>query len=324
MNRALPALFLLALSLSSCDGQDDGGRLVGELMSDRVEVTSESNEPLIEIAVAEGDSVEAGQPLFRHEPARANAKLAEAGAALAQAQARLDELVRGPRSEQVAAARAAVDGAKQDLGFRQAEFERAKQVFERNLSSEERLDRARSNLDAARANLDLLQAQLAEKLTGTTLEELAQAEQAVKQAQARRDAAVIDVERQTVNAPVDGVVDSRLYEVGERPSAGKPVLVLLPGSQPYARIYVPQDLRVHVAPGSAAKVHIDGLDEPLDGRVRWVASEAAFTPYYALTERDRGRLSFVAKVDIIEARERLPDGMPAEVSLPGITDSDAQ
>ncbi len=324
MNRVVPAMLLFAMSLPACDGQDSSGRLVGELMSDRVEVTSESNEPLIEIAVAEGDNVEAGQLLFRHDPARANAKLAEAGAALAQAQARLDELVRGPRSEQVAAARAAVDGARQDLEFRQAEFERAKRVFERNLGSEEQLDRARSALDAAGANLDLLEAQLAEKLTGTTLEELAQAEQAVKQAQARRDAAAIDVERQTVNAPAEGVVDSRLYEVGERPSAGKPVLVLLPGSQPYARIYIPQDLRVHVAPGNAAKVHIDGLEEPLDGRVRWVASEAAFTPYYALTERDRGRLSFVAKVDITSARERLPDGMPAEVSLPGITDSNEQ
>ncbi len=313
---------IAALALAACDGGNPEERLVGELMSDRVEVTSESGEPLVEIAVAEGETVNAGQLLFRHDPARANAKLAEAGASLAQAQARLDELVRGPRSEQVAAARAAVDGARQELEFRQAEYERAKQVFERNLGSEERLDRARSNLDTARANLDLLQAQLAEKLTGTTLEELAQAEQAVKQAQARRDAATIDVERQTVHAPVDGVVDSRLYEVGERPSSGKPVLVLLPGSQPHARIYVPQDLRVHVAPGTAAKVHVDGLDEPLDGRVRWVASEAAFTPYYALTERDRGRLSFVAKVDITGARERLPDGMPAEVSLPGITDRD--
>ena len=53
----------------------------------------------------------------------------------------------------------------------------------------------------------------------------------------------------------------------------------------------------------------------IDGRVRWVASEAAFTPYFALTERDRGRLSFVAKIDITEDRERLPDGVPVEVEF---------
>ncbi|MDH3955033.1 MAG: hypothetical protein OEV03_12475, partial [Gammaproteobacteria bacterium] len=54
---------------------------------------------------------------------------------------------------------------------------------------------------------------------------------------------------------------------------------------------------------------------PLAGRVRWVAHEAAFTPYFALTERDRGRLTYLAKVDIEEQQERLPDGVPVEVKL---------
>ena len=58
-----------------------------------------------------------------------------------------------------------------------------------------------------------------------------------------------------------------------------------------------------------------GLEAALDGRVRWVASEAAFTPYYALTERDRGRLSFLAKVDISEEHDRLPEGVPVEVEF---------
>ena len=49
--------------------------------------------------------------------------------------------------------------------------------------------------------------------------------------------------------------------------------------------------------------------------MRWVSSYAAFTPYYALTERDRSRLSYVAKVDISEARERLPDGIPVQVEF---------
>ena len=52
-----------------------------------------------------------------------------------------------------------------------------------------------------------------------------------------------------------------------------------------------------------------------EGRVRWIASDPAFTPYFALTERDRGRLSYVAKVDITEQRERLPDGVPVEVEF---------
>ena len=92
-------------------------------------------------------------------------------------------------------------------------------------------------------------------------------------------------------------------------------MIVLGGEQPYARVYVPERLRVHVDAGDNATVFVDGLDTPLQGRVRWVASEAAFTPYYALTERDRGRLSYVAKIDFDNRDRRLPDGVPVEVAF---------
>jgi HlyD family secretion protein len=111
------------------------------------------------------------------------------------------------------------------------------------------------------------------------------------------------------------VVDSLLFEVGERPAIGQPMAILLSGQQPYARVFVPESMRVQVAPGTRARVFVDGLDEALDGRVRWVANEAAFTPYFALTEHDRGRLSYAAKVDVLNATRRLPDGVPVEVEL---------
>jgi HlyD family secretion protein len=62
-------------------------------------------------------------------------------------------------------------------------------------------------------------------------------------------------------------------------------------------------------------IYVDGLADGIPGQVRWIASEAAFTPYYALTERDRGHLTYLAKVDITEQRDRLPDGVPVEVEL---------
>ena len=93
------------------------------------------------------------------------------------------------------------------------------------------------------------------------------------------------------------------------------MMILLAGEQPYARVYVPESMRVQIKTGTRARIYVDGLENAIEGRVRWVASEAAFTPYFALTERDRGRLSFVAKIDIKEERERLPDGVPVEVEF---------
>ena len=313
-------IVLIALLLSACSGNDAPDRLVGELASDRIELTAEVAEPIVEIAVAEGEQVTAGQVMARQNDERAVARLAEATAALDQAQARLDELIRGPRSEQIRAAQAAVDGAERELDFRTAEYERAQEVHARGLASPEALDIARAAYDASVSRLDQRRAQLEEMLAGTTLEELAQAEQSLHQAEARRDLARVDVERHVIRAPVDGVTDTRLYEVGERPMQGQPIMIMLSGEQSYARIFVPETIRVHVTPGTPARVFVDGLDEPLEARVRWVATEPAFTPYYALTERDRGRLSYMAKIDILGRAERLPDGVPVEVTIEGATE----
>lgn len=314
MKRTLICLACL-LVVPACGSDDQAGRVVGQLASDRIELSAESGEPITRIAVPEGAVVAAGDVLVVQDDARAAARLAEADALLGQAQARLDELVRGPRTEMIAAARANVEGANRDLAFRDSELERIREIHTLGLASPDQLDRAQAALDAAQANAKLRLAQLEELLTGTTIEELAQAEQAVKQAAARRDAAQVDLDRHTLRAPVDGIADSRLFELGERPTPGQPVMIVLGGTQPYARVYVPEAMRVHVQAGAAARVFVDGLEEPVDGRVRWVASEAAFTPYFALTERDRGRLTYVAKIDFRRNGGRLPDGVPVEVEF---------
>ena len=304
-----------AVAIAGCDSSGDDTRVVGQLESDRIEITAEVFEPIVEIFVKEGQRVTAGDLLLQQDNRRILSRIRETKAALAQSKARLDELVRGPRKEQIATGRANVQGATHELEFRKTEYARAQMVFQRDLASPETLDRAKAELDRAEANLQVQQARLQEMLSGTTIEELAQAQQAVQQIEARLSILQIDLERHAPLAPVDGIVDSRLYEPGEHPAIGKPMLILLSGEQPYARVYVPGLLRVRLSPGTDARVYVDGLAQPLDGTVRWVSSEAAFTPYFSLTERDRGRLSYIAKIDILNVDRRLPDGVPVEVEL---------
>ena len=316
MNKRMAIFALTAASLgAACSSESDANRIVGELASDRVELTAEAAEPILEILIEEGQEVEKGQLLLRQDTSRATARLAEANAAMLQSQARLDELVRGPRREQIAAARANVAGAAKELEYRKSEYARVQEIQARNLASDEALDSAKAALDSAIANDEVRRAQLQELLSGTTVEELSQAEHAVAQAAARRDLLAVDLERHSIVAPVSGIVDSRLFEVGERPSPGQPLLILLPGEQPHARVYVPEEQRVNVRVGDSVNVHVDGMDNVLAGRVRWVANEAMFTPYFALTERDRGHLTYAAKIDLDIDSDRLPDGVPVSVEL---------
>ncbi len=253
----------MVIAMLGCDSSGDDTRVVGQLESDRIEITAEVSEPIMEIFVKEGQRVTAGDLLLQQDKRRILSRIRETKAALAQSKARLDELVRGPRKEQIAAGRANVQGAAHDLEFRKAEYERAQMVFQRELASPDSLDRAKAELDRAEANLQVQQARLQEMLSGTTIEELTQAQQAVRQIEARLSTLQIDLERHAPLAPVDGIVDSRLFEPGERPAIGKPMLILLSGEQPYARVYVPELLRVRVSPGTGARVYVDGLAEPL-------------------------------------------------------------
>jgi HlyD family secretion protein len=97
------------------------------------------------------------------------------------------------------------------------------------------------------------------------------------------------------------------------------VAVMLADGQPYARVFVPEPLRVSVKAGTAMTVRIDGSDRSWQGRVRFISSDAAFTPYFALNQRDRSRLSYLAEVDLVEEdAATLPTGMPVEARLTGM------
>ena len=165
----------------------------------------------------------ADQALVEQNDRRARTRLAEATANVAQLQARLDELVRGPRAELVTAARANLEGATQDLEFREHEMDRTREVHARGLASPDALDRSQAALDAAVSTLDQRNASRNwRSSTGTTVEELARAEQAVKQAQARRDAARIDLERHLIRSRSTVSPTRRLFETRRAAEPGQP------------------------------------------------------------------------------------------------------
>ena len=168
------------------------------------------------------------------------------------------------------------------------------------------------HVDAERAAMESLE----RLLNGTTLEELQQAEAVLAAAEADVQSARINLERNRLLAPVDGSVDKVLYQLGERPAPGTTVAVLLDASRVFARIYVPADLRARVRPGEMLDVRIDGVVGVRQGTVRWVSSDASFTPYFALTEHDRSRLSYLAEIDL-DGMEQLPSGLPLEAAPRG-------
>ena len=315
------AWVLFAALAAGCDSTDSPLPAVGTLERDRVELIAEANEPIVEVAVTEGQAIEQGQLVLSLDSAYHDARLAASVAELERAEQRLAELVRGPRAEWILEAEARVEGARENLDAQRREYDRVQALVDDGLLSPSMLDTAYARRELAEADYEGAEARLQEYLEGTTAEELAQARAAVDQATATVDAQRITLSRLAVHAPVAGTIEVLPYELGERPAAGAVVATLLVDTVPYARIYVPETVRARVVPGLAAVVRADGIDTAYTGTVRFVSSEAAFTPYFALTQRDRSRLSYLAEITLADpGASDLPTGIPVEVDFPTLAE----
>ncbi len=319
MHRTL-ALLAAALLLAACGGPPELP-LPGTLARDRLDLGAEASEPVIEVLVREGDAVAADQILLRLDPARAQAQVDQLKANRMVSERKLAELTRGPRREIVQELQARYDGAEKQLGIAEREHLRVQDLLAKKLSSEADLDRAVAARDAARTGRDAMRAQLAAALKGTTIEELDQARATLAAADAGLRAAELSLARLTVRAPKVGTIEALPFKLGERPGVGATVATLLASDRLYARVYIPEPLRARVMAGLPATIEVDGRDGVLPGKVRFVSSDAAYTPYYSLTEHDRSRLAYLAEVDLESAdAAALPAGVPVTVDFPSLSD----
>jgi len=320
MNRLI-LLSVLIILAAGCEMSDSPFPLVGTLERDRIEIPAQAWEVLVEIPVKEGDHVEPGQVLARQDATLVTARVEQARATELRAARRLAELERGPRVEEISAARARLEGAQSQLVADDKALKRAAELVKRGLLSDSDLDDARARQEVSVADRDAAAAQLSELVTGTRIEELDQARADLEAARAALAQQTVDLDRLELRAPVAGVVDTIPYKRGNRPPAGATVMVLLADTAPYARIFVPETVRARVAPGMRASVRVDGIPDPVPGRVRTVSSESVFTPYFALTERDRSRLAYVGEVTLLgEGVDRIPAGLPVEVTFPDLAE----
>lgn len=315
---AMAQSMLLCGALAACSREDADPPLVGTLERDRIELIAEESEPILSLDVREGQHVVSGQILVHQETETARARAAQAEAQVQQASQHLRELERGERIEVIQQARARLAAARAMDERDAREFRRVSELVRQRLVSQTQLDQARAAGDASHASLHEAQEQLNALLRGNRVEDIDQARSALAAAEsAARELQITDA-RLIVRATRPGVIEALPYRMGERPPKGNPVVVMLADTPAFARVYVPEPERIRIKPGTKALIYVDGRAQPLNGFVRYVASDSAFTPYFALTQRDRSRLAFLAEVEVTDAATAsLPAGVPVEVKILG-------
>jgi|TARA_R100001377_G_scaffold365_1_gene365 HlyD family secretion protein len=313
-----PTLFILIFTLiflNACDNNKHGIAL-GTLERERIAHTATVSEVITALPVNAGSQVSKGTILVKLDDTIQKALVAKAKAQRQQAKANLEKVHNGAREEEVAAASAQVAGAKAALVKSEANYQRAKILIKKELASQATLDNTLASRDENTAKLHNAQEKLLQLINGARIEDLQIAEAILATA-----IAVVDSEKKklsdlTITAKRDGLLDNLPWNLGERVTQGSPVAIVLAGTAPFARIYVPEPYRVKIKVADKLTVHVDGLVTPIIGTVRWISSEPAFTPYYALNQEERANLMYLAEIQLPDSAADLPMGVPTQVKMP--------
>jgi HlyD family secretion protein len=267
------------------------------------------------IGVREGDRVVAGTELASLERAELLAQRDMARAQVSAAEAQLDELTAGSRSEEIARARAALAVAAERRDAAARDVERLTPLAEQSLVSRQAFDHQRTELGVAEGEVTKAKEDLRLLVSGPRTERIAAQRAALAQASAtvaRTDALLAQT---TLKAPFGGTVTVRHREPGEILSAGLPVLTLRNLDDRWVRLYVPGDEVGRLRVGQPATITADAYaNRRYAGVVSYIASVAEFTPRNVQTTKDRVQLVYEVRVRVAsDTAVDLKPGLPADV-----------
>lgn len=233
----------------------------------------------IEVLVEDTQQVKAGDVLVRLDHANARIAVAQAEADLAAARRKFGQTVatNSALSAQIDTSSAGLVQAQARLRTAQAEFEKARIDLQRREAviasgaiSGEELTQARKAYAAASAALEAARGGISEVVSARRVAQgqlaandalvrgsSVDTDPAVQAARARLDAALLDLQRTEIRAPVSGVVSRLQIQVGQRLSPGQTIMTIVPIDKLYVDANFKEGQLGRVRPGMAVTLKSD-------------------------------------------------------------------
>lgn len=293
----------------------DPGTLYGNVEIRQVDLAFNAEGRLDRMTKREGDSVRQGEDIASLEADTYSDLVALATARQQAAQAQLDLLLAGTRTETIDRLRAALSSAQASLTNTASTFARQEELVRRDVSSRQAYDDARMALDAARAGYAQATAALAEAVAGPRAQEIDAARAALRSAEASVRLATTALARTKLIAPNDGVIMTRVVEPGTVLLPTAIVYSMAIAGEVWVRTFAPEPLLGRIAPGTAVTLTSDS-GGPWQGRIGYVSPVAEFTPKTIETPELRSQLVYRLRVRVENPDDRLRQGMPITIRLP--------
>lgn len=219
----------------------------------RASIASEATARVVRVPVDQGDTVRRDQVLIELDRSDELAAVAQARAALAQADAKLRQI----GEFTLPSAQQSLAQARANLVQAQAAFQRTSDLVAKNFIARSQLDDAQRNLDVAASQVRA--AELAVQTNDARGGDRALAETARAAAVAALAVAQAKLDATVIRAPADGVLIGRSVEPGDVAQAGKALMVIAPAGQTQVVINVDEKNLAKLAVGQHALVSADAF-----------------------------------------------------------------
>jgi len=314
-----PFLILAALTLAGCQPASPEGPLVLSGNLELVDARLSFKYPgrVAERLVDEGQRVKAGQTVARLDDSEQIQEVALRRAELGAAQALLAELEAGSRPQEIAAAEAVLRSAQAERERAELDFIRQEELLRRNAIPAREFESARAQLRVAEARVAEARERSRLIQAGPRPETILQARARTEQAAASLALAQTRLDQARLVSTVDGVVLSHHAEAGEFVAAGTPVVTVADTVHMWVRAYLNETDLGRLRLGQRVTVRTDAAaNRTHEGTVAFISPEAEFTPKSVQTTKERVRLVYRVKVDVLNRSGELKTGMPADVLVP--------
>ncbi len=175
---------------------------------------------------------------------------------------------------------------------------------------------AQGRYEAALAMVEAAQAQLDAMRAGATEEQLEALRARVQEAKAARALIETQLTKAHVQAPIEGTVVELPLSVGETARPGTRLAVIANLDVIDLNVYVPEDRLGEVHLGQKVLVRVDAFPErTFVGKVRYIATEAEYTPQEVQSKVDRVNMVFAVRIELDNPRHLLKPGMPADAEF---------
>ena len=271
---------------------------------------------LTKLNVQRGAQVKADDVLFELENVAETAARDEANQRLEQAKNTLEDSKKGKRPTEMESLQAQLKQAREAASLSEIELARQLELTKSGAVAVDSTDQARSANVQNHKRVEQLEADLKTAGLGLRSDAVAALEAEVKAREAMLAKAAWDLSQKQQSAPQAGVVNDTLYREGEMVVAAHPVISLLPPANMKVRTFVPETRLPKLHVGDSVNVHLDGVIEPLSGKVSFIASQSEYTPPVIYSQDNRSKLVFMIELRFDDAvAAKLHPGQPVDVEF---------